>query len=222
MEELKKLLTDPFDGVKDINGKVEEIAKELFCNYYIDCNGKKFYFAEIEFYYWQSDEFDKGFNQEWNRVTYPRNKKAGQLLFHLSGVDICFKSSYKEENLEEPAKFGGILIRSIKKDENNEVIAGPWNCMLKILNECDGKTMPQIKKLKESLDIEENIKSTYRALGKDDIDKEKVNPLKLCFYDSSIPQKDWSNKYKISLVKKSGKLIWHKSSYKTDRFELEG
>ena len=51
MEELKKLLTDPFDGVKDINGKVEEIAKELFCNYYIDCNGKKFYFAEIEFYY---------------------------------------------------------------------------------------------------------------------------------------------------------------------------
>lgn len=215
MEELKKLLTDPFDGVIDINEKVKKIAETLFRDYYIDCNGKKFYFAEIEFYYWQSDEFDKGFNQEWNRVTYPRKKKAGQLLFHLSGVDICFESSYDED----PAKFGGILIRSIK-DEKDEVIAGPWNCMLEILNVCDGKTMPQIKKLNKPHN--NKMESTYRALGKDDIDKEKVNPLKLCFYDSSIPKEDWGKKLKISLVKKTGKLEWHKSSYKTDRFELEG
>jgi len=126
-----------------------------------------------------------------------------------------------KKKLEDPARFGGILIRSIK-DEKGKVIAGPWNCMLEILNECSGKKMPKIKKLKESLDIEDNIKSTYRALGKDDIDKEKVNPLKLCFYDSSIPKEKWRNKDKVSLVKKTGKLKKNKSSYKTDRFELQG
>lgn len=146
MEELKKLLTDPFDGKRtdEIAKTVENIAKTLFCDYYIDCNGTKFYFAEIEFYYWQDDELDKGFNQEWNRVTYPRESEAGKLLYHLSGVDICFNSYYKKkENPEGPAKFGGILIRSIR-DEAGNVTAGPWNCMLKILNECKGEKMPQI------------------------------------------------------------------------------
>ncbi len=224
MEELKKLLTDPFDGVIDINGKVEEIAKELFCNYYIDCNGKKFYFAEIEFYYWQNEDLNKGFNQEWNRVTYPRESEAGDFLFHLSGVDICFNSYYiNKENPEKPAKFGGILIRAIR-DEADKVTAGPWNCMLKILNECKGEKMPQILKSDEPCNSEDKIKSTYRALGKDDRKKEKemaerlVNPLNLCFYDSSITKDKWVNQDKIALVKKTGKLKKNNSSYKTDRF----
>lgn len=222
MEELKKLLTDPFDGVIDINDKVKEIANKLFRDYYIDCNGTKFYFAEIEFYYWQDDELDKGFNQEWNRVTYPRESEAGKLLYHLSGVDICFNSYYKKkENPEGPAKFGGILIRSIR-DKAGNVTAGPWNCMLKILNECRGGMMPQILKADEPCNIEKNIKSTYRALGENDQDKENANPLKLCFYDSSIPKDKWGNQVRVTLVKKTGVLKKNKSSYKTDRFELQG
>lgn len=219
MEELKKLLTDPFDGVIDLNKKVKKIANKLFCDYYIDCNGTKFYFAEIEFYYWQDDELDKGFNQEWNRVTYPRESKAGELLFHLSGVDICFNSYYKnKKNPERPAKFGGILIRSIK-DEAGNVTAGPWNCMLEILNECRGRRMPKILKLDEPRKIEDKIKSTYRALGKDDQKKEEAKSLKLCFYDSSIPKDKWGNKERVTLVKKTGKLLKkNKSYYKTDRF----
>jgi hypothetical protein len=223
MEELKKLLTDPFDGKRtdEIAKTVENIAKTLFRDYYIDCNGKKFYFAEIEFYYWQNDELDKGFNQKWNRVTYPRISQAGDFLFHLSGVDICFNSYYNIDNFDASDRFGGILIRSIR-DEAGNVTAGPWNCMLKIINECRGGMMPQILKADQPCNIEKNIKSTYRALGKDDQKKEEDNPLKLCFYDSSIPKDKWGNQIRVTLVKDKGVLKKNKSSYKTDRFELEG
>lgn len=103
MEELKSLLTNPFDEKKDWNGfqdKCKEIAKKLLENYCIEYGEKKYYyFAEIEFYYYDKERW----NDEWNEKTYPRDKKdAGDFFFHYSGVDICFNSKFEE------GKFGGI------------------------------------------------------------------------------------------------------------------
>ncbi len=222
MEKLKKLLTDPFDGLtKDkLKNKCRNIAESLFCNYCINCNGTKFYLAEVEFYYWQQNKW----NKNWNTVTYPRICEAGTLFFHLSGIDICFNSYYDEKELDKDAKFGGILIRSIR-DEKNNITAGPWNCMLRIINACRGRNLPTIEALEDPCNNENVIKGTYRALGKKDLKEEKEMAEKesfyLCFYDSSIQKDRWNNQAKITL-KKSGELKKCPGSvYKTDRFELQ-
>ena len=220
MEDIKKLLENPFNKLtKDkFQDKCADIATKLFCNYCIDCNGKVYYLAEIEFYYWDKNNW----NEKWNRITYPRKSEATKLFFHLSGIDICFNSNYDDND----AKFGGILIRAIR-DKDGKITAGPWNCMLKILNECiDGK-MPQLKKLETACNTEDNIKKTYRSLGEKDLKEEKEianrkeNPLNLCFYDYrylSDSNKNLLKTTRITLDKNSGKLKKSSSSYKTDRF----
>lgn len=112
-----------------------EKSPTISCNYCIKCNEKEFFFAEIEFYYWDKNHW----NEKWNRVTYPRICNPGKLFYHLSGIDICFDSYYNERNLNDEARFGGILIRAIRS-EDGIVIAGPLNCMLSLLNEC--RTVP--------------------------------------------------------------------------------
>lgn len=229
MEKLEKLLTNPFEQVEtgDLNGfqqRCFDIAKELFCNYCINCDGKEFYLAEIEFYYWQK----KNWNNKWNRMTYPRECEAKVLFFHLSGIDICFNSHYKkEDNFDDEACFGGILIRAIRDKENN-IIAGPWNCMLKILNECQGRKMPKLIKLETPCNNEKNIEDTYRSLGKEDMQEEKEmaerkdNPLKLCFYDSSITTIKWGKQTRVRLCKSTGELEKSVTNvYKLDRFTLK-
>lgn len=183
MEEIKEILENPFDGLtkEQFQNKCFDIATKLFCNYCINCNGKQFYFAEIEFYYYQKGKWE----EDWNKVTYARDGySAGELFYHLSGVDICFDSSY------EKRKFGGILIRSIIDTDNN-VTAGPWNCMLQLLNNCKTSSVPLLEKLEETRQIEP--KRTLRALGGKDMENfENNNQLKLCFYDDNI--KEWKTK----------------------------
>ena len=67
--------------------KCREIASELLTNYGIECNNKIFRFAEIEFYYYDSEQYLKDKNQyKWQEVTYPRNDyEGGQLFYHLLG-----------------------------------------------------------------------------------------------------------------------------------------
>ena len=132
MKKLKEKLTNPFDGLKanDEKGFIEicaKIAEELLNNHGIKCGSKIYYFAEVEFYYYEKNRWDK----EWNEKTYPRTgKKAGSLFFHYSGFDICFESKF------EQGKFGGILVRSLK-DEAGLFITGPSVCSLEILNACN-------------------------------------------------------------------------------------
>ena len=224
MEKLIEKLTNPFDGLTkdEFQDTCSDIAEDLFCNYCINCNGKEYYFGEIEFYYWDN----KYWNEKWNRMTYPRISEAKDLLFHLSGIDICFKSNYNEKNLDDHAKFGGILIRAIR-DEKGNITAGPWNCMLKILNECRGGHMPYLMDLKTPSNSKENIKETYRSLGEKDLEAEKEiatsneTPLNLCFYDYrylSDSNKNQLKTTKVTIDKNSGKLKTTSSSYKTDRF----
>ena len=220
MEKLIEKLKNPFDGLKkdEFQDKCFDIAIDLFCNYYINCNGKVYYLTEIEFYYWDKDNW----NEEWNRITYPRISEAKDLFFHLSGVDICFESYYNEKELDDEARFGGILIRAIR-DDKGIITAGPWNCMLKVLNECKGRQMPQIKSLKTACNSIENIKKTYRSLSDKDMKEEiamsKETPLNLCFYDHRyLNVKNQLKTKKVALDKNLGKLKCNTSSYKTDRF----
>lgn len=213
MENLKKLLGNPFDG-KNVNfqDKCLEIAKELFCNYCINCGETEYYFAEIEFYYYEKGKWDK----DWNKVTYERNGyNAGELFYHLSGVDICFESKYDNDK----AYFGGILIRAIKEisDKNNDIIAGPLTCKDVILNKCKKGNMPKLSIISHN-SHKRNLtpKATYRALGKDALEKHIDKPYNLCFFDAS-KENNW-NPTKFRYDKNGGKIKSQKGSYKLDRF----
>ena len=213
MDKLIEKLNNPFDGLtKDEFQKTcSDIAKDLFCNYCINCNGREYYFAEMEFYYWEKEKW----NEKWNRVTYPRDGyDACDLFFHLSGFDICFKSSY------EKAKFGGILVRSIMNEEN-EVFAGPLNCKDIILNSCGRREMPVLKAIERKKRKREwipDVKSTYRLLGKEDMNNNIDGNLNLCFYDSIIISKGYWNPKKKSFNKDKGCVIERKGTYNVERF----
>lgn len=105
LKELRISLSD-IQTKEELSAKFKSIADKLFEKYEVRCGKKHFRFAEIEFYYYRKGCFD----EEWNRVTYDRkNKEDGDLMYHYSGVDICFKSNYSDKE----AEFGGILIRSL-------------------------------------------------------------------------------------------------------------
>ena len=175
IEELLQMSLDNMNG-KAIEKTFEEIANNLINNYYIKCNEKNYCFAEIEFYYYDKDRY----NQEWNEKTYPRtNKKAGQLFFHYSGVDICFDSNFAN------GRFGGILIRSLYDKTSNRFIMGPLLCVNEMLNSCsDSKEniLPQII-YNEKINVCE-IKPTERY----GISYTDENPQgePLCFYDKRL------------------------------------
>ncbi len=204
------LLKKPFDGISNHESfkvKCREIASELLTNYGIECNNKIFRFAEIEFYYYDSEQYLKDKNQyKWQEVTYPRNDyEGGQLFYHLSGIDICFDSQYNVKS----GKFGGILIRSIK--DGDRIIAGPLNCKDEILNACKNGEMPKLKKVSEKQEIE--LAQTYRSLGKIGTDIHDG----LCFYDGSLVKDDWNPK-RDRFDTKTGRIESKKNSYDTSKF----
>lgn len=203
----------PFDGENvNVQNKCLEIAEELFNNYCINCNGTEYYFAEIEFYYYEKEKW----NKEWNKVTYERNDyDAGDLFYHLSGVDVCFDSKYDKDK----AYFGGILIRAIKEiaNNNNNIIAGPLKCKDVLLNKCKKGNMPKISIISDNSKKRHlTPKATYRALGKDAIENKIDEPYKLCFFDAS-KENNW-NPTRFNYDKNEGKIKTVKGSYKLDRF----
>lgn len=200
-KDLKTLLTNPLKELevkndklvevhKKLNEIAKEIAKELFNNYGIKCGNKIFRFAEIEFYYYK-----KGIWQDkWNMTTYYRDKKAGELFFHYSGVDICFQSDSKNE-------FGGILIRSmVEVDKDEKFVAlhkGPMICANLMLNSCE-KTMPFVSKEVNSLNYEGMIQPEFRYGVDEESHKDEENKnLRLCFF---------VNQYECT------KFNWHEAS----------
>ena len=213
MEEIIELLKNPFDGLSDyesIKKKCEEIAQKLFDNNGIKSGDKTFRFAEIEFYYYDSEQYLKDpSHHKWQEVTYPRNDyKGGELFYHLSGIDICFDSQYNGKS----GKFGGILIRSIK--DGDMTIAGPLNCKDEILNACKNGKMPKLIEVKVSERRSIKLNSTYRSLGKTGTDIHDG----LCFYDASI-KGDW-NPLRYRYVTKTGRIEPKKGSYDTSKFDV--
>ena len=205
-------LKNPFDGISNyecFKAKCRDIASKLFNNYGIKCNNKIFRLAEIEFYYYDSEQYLKDpSHHKWQEVTYPRNDyKGGELFYHLSGIDICFDSQYNEES----GRFGGILIRTIK--DGDKIIAGPLNCKDEILNACKNGKMPKLKKVSGKQEIKPA--QTYRSLGKTGTDIHDG----LCFYDASIIKGDW-NPLRYRYVTKTGRIEPKKGSYDTSKFDV--
>lgn len=159
----------------------KKVADCLFNHVAIQAGETTFIFAEIEFYYYKKDVFE---GPMYN-CTYPRTKHAGQFFWHYSGMDICFESS------EENRCFGGILIRSIKKD--GEIIAGPMRCSDEIMNSCKDE-MPRLVDRETGC---ESPVSTIRYGIKADKTDNKAG-MKLRYY---IKQDDsWKRKRKGVLV----------------------
>lgn len=174
-------------NVGNFQESFKSIAETLFNHFCIQSGDKEFYFAEIEFYYY--DDANQ-FNQGWNEVTYERNGyEAGDLFYHLSGMDICFDSNLSKDKSKKVGYGGGILIRSIV-EENEQITVGPLTCVNKILNACKGDKMPQLVPTKQR---NCNPIETYRYLGKNDFDaiqkkKNKDGELKLAYYDPLSPE----------------------------------
>lgn len=220
-KDLKTLLTNPFDGKADFQNECMKIANDLFSNYGIKCGNKIFRFAEIEFYYYKKEEMAENDNwdKEWNKETYPRNKKAGELFFHYSGVDICFECNFEEkERNNEYGEFGGILIRSLFDGER--ILAGPLFCANTMLNACVDN-IPKVDPVKH-IEYKEGDIQTKRRFGIQS-DKDTTNmPFELCFYIASINGKqldeDWSKtSERIGWDKKGKKFRKITRNYKKDR-----
>lgn len=209
---MEELLTNPLEGLtqKDpkerVQKKFEGIARQLFENYCILCDEKKFRLAEIEFYFYKKGEWAAN----WNKETYARNKRAGKLFFHYSGCDICFESSYENE---EKAEFGGILIRSIIDD--NKIIAGPLICKDLFLNTCTNN----IPKLHHD---EHKNYVLYDPIKRCNIasDKEENMKLDLCYYAKSIDEQElnWETTSERKVWdKKNEKIKLNSRNYKRER-----
>ena len=158
---------------KDLQNYFEGLAKTLFNKIDILAGNDRYSLAEIEFYY-RNDIF----KNEQYEVTYPRTKHAGNLFWHLSGIDICFESD------KEKGYYGGILIRSIVKEKDGSLITGPMCCSDELLNSCVESSkdesrviIPILVDKEKELDIEPM--STIRQGIKED---KKEDAQKFCFY----------------------------------------
>jgi len=176
IEKLKLLLTPatPF----------KEIAEMLFQNFHIEKGEVRYDFLEIEYY---SSLIDKNEN-----ITYKRICEAGNWFPHYSGVDIAFKSDEKQ--------YGGILIRSLLKTQNNqtEFIAGPLRCsceLFKDLLNINGNSSPL--QLVENAPQKQNIEYTIRqgiASDKDwNQNKKEEDKKKYCAYIKHDINSGWKN-----------------------------
>lgn len=187
-----------------VESTFSNIAKNLFNHFCIECGSDRFFFGEIEFYYF--DENNR--NPHWDEETYPRkNKEYGDIFYHLSGMDICF-----EGNLTKPenkltkqecklcGKGGGILVRSVIRESDGKLFVGPLTCANELLNSCNGKTMPRIVGV-EGRNVDPTPVHRYfgeryldNLKNKDQKTKNKDGNLKLAFYDATAFNDSINNK----------------------------
>jgi hypothetical protein len=122
LDDLKtRLEMKGIEGENKITEEFSKIADILLQKVKIQKGDKKYLITEIEFYWYT--------NAHRDIITYPRKCPAGMWYFHSSGVDISFESHVtlptdgddKRPILDENARFGGILIRSIKPDGWNYI-----------------------------------------------------------------------------------------------------
>lgn len=135
MNRVKTLLED--FQTKKIN--VDYLMTSLINNFVLVINNEQYEFSEIELYYYK-----KGEHQDCI-VLQREHKQASDIFFHRYGFDICFTSLNDE--------YGGILVRSLKKDNN--FIVGSLRCSHHILNQYQPNIRISIeyKQEQRSLDI---------------------------------------------------------------------
>lgn len=116
MTHLLNLLKTCSENTKDFQKYFAEIAEMLMNNYVIAKGNAEYEIVEIEFYLFTPDHPDV--------ITYPRKCEPGQWFFHQSGVDLAFESAKD--------RFGGILIRGIKRITDGHFILGPQKCVYEL------------------------------------------------------------------------------------------
>ena len=157
-ENLKEDELKGYSTIKEFQDYFDKIAKYIFGNVAICAGGVLYHLAEIEFYYKNAKV-----NTETFTRTYKRDRKAGQLFWHYSGVDICFST------LDNQQSYGGILIRSMLKEvkEGNEVqyelMTGPMRCANELINQCIKSENGKLPFLAiSSIKVENDIIATIR------------------------------------------------------------
>ena len=177
-----------------------KLSDYLFHHLAIKAGKDTYTFLEIEFYYYNEKSIFKG--STLYSCTYPRTRNAGQFFWHYSGLDICFESK------EEDGYFGGILIRSLKKNDK-EIIAGPMRCSNEILNSCETE-LPTLVEHESNSGCEP--KTTFRYGIEADKKQDK--------YRYFIPQDKWTRTRNNVLVedKSTG---GYKAIKKTDYYPAQ-
>ena len=98
--------------------KLDTFMNTLINGHCLKVNEKEYFFEEVELYFNSIEHRDCS--------VIKRIQKAGEILFHSYGFDICFDSN--------EVMYGGVLIRSLLENGINKPINGPRNCLLEILN----------------------------------------------------------------------------------------
>lgn len=134
LDELRKLLTlNAAMKTSDIEARFAQIAKLLFNSFAIEHENSRYFFKEIEFYFYNQHHQDI--------ITHPRSSKALRWYFNdFGGIDLNFESSIstthtiasrnksrEKYQLDEHSFFGGILIRKLQS-EDCRVLDGPMAC----------------------------------------------------------------------------------------------
>ena len=138
----------------DLHPVFPRIADALLNKTVIQTEHARFYFQEIEFYLFSETHPDPFVHKN------EQQREFGQWYLHGSGFDLCLGN--KDLENQQPVYFG-ILIRSIKKEENGSLICGPVKvCDTLIANygSAFGTGCMKIETLSESKNFE--IKSDER------------------------------------------------------------
>ena len=146
LEDLK--IDKILDSSKISSGEFDfkSLAEEIMNKICISNGAYKYHPIEIEFYIYDKKEHP-------DIHVYPREAEAGDIFFHLSGMDICFESSFEEK--EGTIRFGGILIRALEREDINNPnnprpqFGGPLTCKDEVLNTATEKCVVEICKDQE-------------------------------------------------------------------------
>ena len=202
-----KLSREYLESEGKLADKFADIAEILLKKVAIKKGNDLYYITDIEFYWFSDSHRDI--------ITYPRNTKAGEWFFHMSGVDIAFESWVKTEKawlydkkfLTPDAKFGGILLRGIKPIENGQPVDvkplndHPLNICNKLFDQFDAfgsaKNVPCLVESEHSGEISEPHKR-YNIDGKKPIE-ERVQQLLENYEESYLTAEELYEKFRKSI-----------------------
>lgn len=142
-ENLIMKLSSLLTGRDNVELRIDKYAKDLLTtlmtNFVIRRGGVEYEIIEAEFYLCYDKHMDI--------TTYPRTIAPGRFWFHDSGVDITLESysAYKNGKVHaKRSKFGGILIRSLRRTACDEYgtdsvkyILGPLKCVDELWHDFD-------------------------------------------------------------------------------------
>jgi len=127
----------------DIESGFAKAAKLLLLDYKLVAGDADFEILELEFYFYQKDVHPDPYSHAFqypNRVI-PKMSVTGSWYFHRfigiekythtrRGLDLTYGSG-------ELKAYGGLLIRSVKRESDGKLISGPSNVMAKVLEAAD-------------------------------------------------------------------------------------